>query len=210
MRYQLIVWDFDGTLADTMALALESYNSLAARHGFTPVEDPASLRGLSTREILRKHGISLLWLPLLMKEYLAATRGRMQDMRLFAGMADIVRTLKAQGCRQGILSSNSADNIHLCLGANGAADLFDFVIGYPRLFGKARAIRRLLKKEQVEPDQCLYIGDEVRDVEAAKKAGVSSAAVGWGFNTAELLLKETPTFFWAAPCDVLPSLTDVP
>jgi len=80
------------------------------------------------------------------------------------------------------------------------------VVGYPRLFGKGRAIRRLLKKEGIEPTQFLYIGDEVRDVEAARQAGVDIAAVGWGFHTLEQLSQESPTYLWSCPGDVLPAL----
>src|SRR5580693_8365219 len=111
MRYRLIVWDFDGTLADTMALALATYNDLATRYGFRQVDDPAAVRGMGTRAFLKQHGISLVRLPMLVKAYLAATRNRMEEIRLFDGLPELLRTIKAGGCRQGILSSNSAENI---------------------------------------------------------------------------------------------------
>src|SRR5271167_3794975 len=136
MRYRMIVWDFDGTLANTMALALATYNDLAARHGFKQVDDPAAVRGMGTRAFLKQHGISLVRLPLLVKEYLAATRSRMDEVRLFDGLPEILARINASGCRQGVLSSNSAGNIRRCLRANGVEDVFDFVVGYPRLFGK--------------------------------------------------------------------------
>jgi len=104
MRYRLIVWDFDGTLANTMALALATYNDLAVQHGFRPVTDPTAIRGLGTRAFLKQHGISLVRLPLLVQEYLAATRSRMEEIRLFEGLPALLRTLKAGGCRQGVLS----------------------------------------------------------------------------------------------------------
>jgi len=143
MRYRLIVWDFDGTLANTMALALATYNDLAVRHGFRQVDDPTAVRGMGARAFLKQHGIPLLRLPFLVREYLATTRSRMGESRLFDGLPELLRTLKASGCRQGVLSSNSAENIGVCLRANAVEDVFDFVVGYPRLFGKGRAIRRL-------------------------------------------------------------------
>lgn len=202
MRYRLIVWDFDGTLANTMALALATYNDLAVRYGFRQVDDPVSVRKLGTRAFLQQHGISLVRLPLLVKEYLAATRNRMEEIRLFDGMPELLRMLKASGYRQGVLSSNSAENIGTCLRANGVRNIFDFVVGYPRLFGKARAIRRLLRKEKIEPEKFLYIGDEIRDVEAAKQAGVDVGAVAWGFHTLERLSQESPTYQWSSPEEV--------
>src|SRR5262249_27326830 len=142
----------------------------------------------------------------LLKEYLTATRGRMQEVRLFDGVPNLLRTLRVGGCRLGVLSSNSAANVRTCLRANGVEGAFEFVVGYPRLFGKATALRRLLKQERVRPQRFLYVGDEVRDVKAAKQSGVGSAAAGWGFQSLELLSRQSPTFLWSCPADVLPAL----
>ncbi len=199
MRYRLIVWDFDGTLADTLALSVEIFNAFAARHGFRPLDDLAAARGLNTRTFFWKYRIPLWKLPKLGADYRAAVRGRMASIRLFAGLADLIRDLRGGGCRLGVLSSNAAENIRACLDANGAGEAFDFVVGYPRLFGKATAIRKLLRREGVGPREFLYVGDEVRDVEAARKAGVDVAAVAWGYNTAELLAGAAPTYLWPSP-----------
>ena len=207
MRYRLIVWDFDGTLADTMALALTTYNALAARHGFRPLDDPAAVRGMGTRLFLKQHGISLFRLPFLLKEYLTATRSHMEKIRLSDGLSDLLRTLQVRGYRQGVLSSNSSENVRTCLRVNGVEDVFDFVVGYSRLFGKGRAIRKLLKTERLEPAKFLYVGDETRDVEGARQAGVDMAAVSWGFHTLEQLSQESPTYLWSSPSDVLTALS---
>jgi phosphoglycolate phosphatase len=188
MRYRLIVWDFDGTLADTLEVSAEAFNLLASRHGFRPLDDLAAVRRLSTTAFLRHHRIPLWKIPMLAAEFRMAVQGRMGAVRLFAGVAEVLHEMRA------------------CLAANGAGDAFDFVVGYPRLFGKATAIRRLLRRESVGPREFLYVGDEVRDVEAARKAGVDVAAVGWGFHAAELLAGQTPTYFWAQPGEALTSL----
>jgi phosphoglycolate phosphatase len=206
MRYRVIVWDFDGTLADTLTLALATYNDLAAQYGCLPVEDAAAVRSMATRTFLRQHRISWWRLPRLVRAYHAATKDRMATIRLFDGVPEVLRSLKASGCRQGVLSSNSADNVRACLSASGVEEVFDFIVGYPRLFGKARVIRRLVKSEAVQPQDFLYIGDEVRDMEAATKAGVDSAAVCWGIHGAELLSQQTPTFIWSSVTEVLPAL----
>jgi phosphoglycolate phosphatase len=206
MRYRLIVWDFDGTLADSLALALATYNDLAARYGHLPVADPLAVRSMDTQTFLRKHRISWWRLPRLVRAYHAATKDRMTTIRLFDGVPEFLRTLKASGCRQGVLSSNSADNIRTCLSAAGVEGVFDFIVGYPRLFGKARVLRRLVKREAVQPQQFLYVGDEVRDMEAAKRAGVDCAAVCWGIHGAELLSRQAPTFVWSSVMEVLPAL----
>jgi phosphoglycolate phosphatase len=207
MRYRLIVWDFDGTLADTLALSIETFNALAARHGFRPLGDLAVVRGLNTRAFLKHHRIPLWKVPMLTAEYHVAVGAHMATVRLFAGLADVLRGLRGAGFRQGVLSSNAAENVRACLEANAAGDAFDFVVGYPRLFGKATAIRRLLRRHAVAPREFLYVGDEVRDVEAARKAGVDVTAVAWGYHAPELLARQAPTYFWKSPDDALASLT---
>ena len=129
MPYDFVLWDFDGTLADTLALGLATFNALADRHGFRRVEDPQAARGLGSLAFLRQQGISLWRLPRLVKEFQAAVRGHMGGIRLFDGIATLLGDLKARGCRLGVLSSNAADNIGICLRSNAVEDAFAFVVG---------------------------------------------------------------------------------
>ena len=203
MRYQLVLWDFDGTLADTLASVLQLYNELAGRHGFRPVDDPQAMRGLTPFEFLRGHGIPLAKVPSLVREMRAAHRARMATTRLFPGLPPVLEALRRSGCRLGILSSNSRENILACLRANRAEGLFDPVVGYSRLLGKARPIRRLLRAGRLAVRDVLYVGDEVRDIEAARQAGVAVAAVTWGFNAKELLARHAPDHLIEYPEELL-------
>jgi phosphoglycolate phosphatase len=203
MRYQLLLWDFDGTLADTLASSLELYNELAVRHGFRTVTDPEAARGLGPLEFLRGHGIPLTKVPALVQEMRAAHRARMATTRLFPGLPPVLEALRRSGRRLGILSSNSRDNILACLRANRAEGLFDPVVGYSRLLGKARPIRRLLRAARLTVRDVLYVGDEVRDIEAARQAGVAVAAVTWGFNAKGLLARHEPDHLIEHPEELL-------
>jgi phosphoglycolate phosphatase len=199
VKYRCIVWDFDGTLADTFELAWQTYNALAVERGWRPIEDAHALRGLTARAFLKRQNISLLQLPVLVKHFLRAERQHMDSVRVFAGLPEVLHTLKGQGRKLGILSSNSRANILACLRANHLEEVFDFVVGYPRLFGKARALRRLLRREGGREEAWLYVGDEVRDVRAARKAGVDVAAVTWGFQEVGILEGHGPTYIVSEP-----------
>ena len=202
MAYKLIAWDFDGTLADTLHGALAIYNGLAGRHGFRPIKDPEAVRGMTTAAFLKAHRVPLLKVPLLLREFLAAQKSRMDQVRLCAGVAELVRALRGDGVRQGVISSNNEQNIRTCLRANGVEDCFEFVVGYSRLFGKQQAIRRILKQRKCPPGELLYVGDEVRDIEAARAAGVDVASVTWGLNTEDLLAEHRPTRLLRAADDL--------
>jgi len=130
----------------------------------------------------------------------------MASVPLVPGIADVLARLRDRGHRLGILSSNAAENIAACLRANGVEGWFDFVLGRPRLFGKGRALRKLCRRHRLDPAAVLYVGDEVRDLSAARRAGVASAGVTWGFHNAHLLGRQRPTYLWHSPGDALAAL----
>ena len=194
MPYKLVVWDFDGTLADSLPTAVGIFNRLAPEMGFRPLDDVTAARGMSTRQLLRQQGISLWRLPRLVRQYHALAADEADKLKLAAGLPAALAAIAGAGVRLGVLSSNREDNIRRCLRANGAEGHFAFVVGYPRLFGKGKALKRIIRAERLDRSDVLYIGDELRDVEAAKKAGVTVAAVTWGFHTADLLRTGEPDY----------------
>lgn len=197
--FKLVVFDFDGTLADSLPVAVATFNRLAADMGFTPITDPTAARNLGTRQFLKAHGISFWRLPRVVRRFRALAAEHAADLKLFAGIPDALAALALGGAKLGILSSNAEGTIRTALRANGAEDHFGFVVGYPRLFGKGKALKRILRAEKLERADVLYVGDEVRDIEAAQTAGVKCAAVTWGFHTADLLRTANPDFVLEAP-----------
>ncbi len=199
MRYAFVLWDFDGTLADTFAYMVSAYNTLAARRGLRPIADSESIRGLSPLAFMRTMGIPIIKVPTLLSSVLTAVRRDMPKVSLFAGMPEVLNFFWQAGCRMSILSSNTRDNILECLRANGVASRFESVLGYRRLFGKGDGIRRFLKGRMKPGERAIYVGDEVRDIVAARKAGVEVAAVTWGYNTRELLAEHAPDYLIDRP-----------
>ena len=187
MSFKLVVWDFDGTIVDSRALMLAIFNRLAPELRYRPVEDPEAARSMTTREFLKRHGISLWRLPRLVRRFHAAAAEEAESLKVYPGLLDALTGLSAGGARLGILSSNKEETIRRCLRVNGAEGLFAFVVGYPRFFGKGKALRRIVRAERLAPAEVLYVGDEVRDIDAAHKARVSSLAVTWGLNTEAIL-----------------------
>ena len=66
----------------------------------------------------------------------------------------------------------------------------------PRLFGKPAKLRRVVQRFAVPPSQAIYVGDELRDGEAAQAAGIDFAAVAWGYSTPEALRAQRPARFF--------------
>ena len=203
MPYRLAIFDFDGTLADSLAHAVAIFRRLAPTLGLKPFDDVAAARAMPARQLMKKLGVSYFRLPRLMRAFQAAAAEGAENLQLQPGIAEMLALLHERGIRLGILSSNSEENIRACLRTHGVEQYFEFIFGYPKLFGKARALRRILKAEKIPREEVIYIGDELRDLEAAKKARIDCAAVSWGWHVPEMLEEAKPTAMLRTPADLL-------
>jgi phosphoglycolate phosphatase len=85
-----------------------------------------------------------------------------------------------------VVSSDHEANVRRALGPDNAGLIAHYACG-ASLFGKASKFKQVLKRAGMAAGQAIAIGDEVRDIEAARKAGIRSGAVTWGYATPEAL-----------------------
>lgn len=195
-----IIFDFDGTLADTVTAGLAVINSFASKYGFKPVagEDLPVLRNKASKEILKAVGLSVWKLPFLARDVRKKFYEQVPALQMYPGIPQALEELKRNGFFLAILTTNSEENVRLFL-ADHQLKLFDFVHSEKNLFGKGKVLQHLLKDHVVNPGEAAYVGDETRDIEAAKNAGVVSAAVTWGVNSREILSAQRPDFIADEP-----------
>ena len=158
---------------------------------------------MSMRQFLKSHNVPLHRVPFLFAKFLAEVKARCESVRLNPGIRRTLNAISELGIRQGIVSSNSTENIQACLTSNGVEDCFEYVGGTSRIFGKEKRIRSAVREIGVADSQVLYVGDEIRDIEAAVAAGFDVAAVGWGLNSEAALIRNTPTYFVAEPLELI-------
>jgi HAD superfamily hydrolase (TIGR01662 family) len=199
-----VIFDFDGTIADTLAVGIAIINRHSAYFGIRKIDkrDVRKLKKLPLMSILKEFEIALIKVPFLLKFFRSELAKEIDSILPFDGVVQALRNLKSKGYRLGILSSNSVDNVTSFL-KNNDLEIFDFVWSENTLFGKQRALKKILKVYELSASEVLYIGDEVRDIEGAKKAGVASGAVTWGYNDEELLLEHEPDVMFNSPQDLL-------
>ena len=101
-------------------------------------------------------------------------------------MPEILNILHQRGYRMGILTSNTEEGVSHFL-QDHHLQLFEFIHASDSLFGKATVIKKIMKQYKLPHDEVIMIGDEVRDMTAASKAGIDGLAVTWGFNNEQLL-----------------------
>ncbi|MEM7656346.1 MAG: HAD-IA family hydrolase [Bacteroidota bacterium] len=204
MDKQLLIFDFDGTIADTLMVAEEILNETGGEFGLPQVsrQQLLELKGKSISELLKLSGISWLQLPKVIRRLRSRFRSHMTKVPPIHGMPEILFALRERGYRMGILSSNTQEGIRTFLDKHDLPP-FEFILTPDSIFGKGKAIRSTLKKTALPPESVVMIGDELRDVEAANKAGIESIAVTWGFNSAELLQNGAPCYIVNQPGELL-------
>lgn len=191
----VLMFDFDGTLADSLGAIVAITNRLAPEFGYRPTapEDLAALKHLPPRQVIWQSQISVLKIPALLRRVRRELRQHMAEVPLCAGLHPVLRDL-CQHHTLCILTSNAPENVRPFLAAHGLTDCFGEITGGGTLFGKARLMRRVLADQGWDPSGVIYVGDEVRDIEAAHTVGMPVVAVTWGFNSRELLASAHPTW----------------
>ncbi|WP_367874796.1 HAD-IA family hydrolase [Luteolibacter sp. Populi] len=205
MAYRTVIFDFDGTLADTLEESRRIYNVLAPEYRLRQVtaEELPALRKFSLLELLGHLDIPKRKVPSLLSRGTSLMRGNITKLPLIPGIAEILPVMRERAECFGILTSNATANVDLFLRAHGLRQLFDFVSSTSKLTGKSKHLRAICKTFSERPEAMLYVGDEIRDIKAAKKAGVAMAAVTWGFNSAESLKAEAPEHLVHKPAELL-------
>lgn len=201
--YRLIIFDFDGTLADSAPWFVGVLNSLAERHRFRRVEaaEIETLRGMGNREIMKRLGVSRWRLPFIAADMKARMARDIAGIRLFEGVGAMLAALDRADVRLAVVSSNDEANVRAVLGPALAARIDDYECG-AGLFGKPAHFRRVMKRAGVTAAGTLCIGDEPRDGEAAAKVGAAFGAVAWGYATPESLARCGPAHSFAEMADI--------
>lgn len=190
----VIIFDFDGTLADTFHTIwkVSSRLSVEFRFKIPSWEESEELKNLNTWQLIQYSQIHLCKLPSFFRKLKDELNKEMERVGLFAGVREMILELKERGYQLGIITSNSSENVKIVMENYQLQESFSFVYSEKIVWGKHRVIKHWLKESQTESDHVIYVGDERRDILAARRANIKMIAVTWGFNTKEILMAENP------------------
>ena len=203
------LFDFDGTLADSLPVLVAITNRLAPEFGYrpTPFEEVEALKGLNARQLIRYSGIPVLKIPALLRRLRTELRQQSTQITPCLGLPSIVRALHEEQHTLAIVTSNMPDIVQAFLATHQIQDCFVSVDGGGTLFGKGRLIVRSMQQHLFLPEHTVYVGDEVRDVDAARFAGIRSVGVTWGFNSRKALVEANPDWLIDNP-EMLRAIAD--
>jgi len=199
-----LVFDFDGTIADTLHHLVDISNTLSEEFNFKFIapDDLEILQDKTTREVIQHLGVPMMKIPVIVAKAKKLLHEQMNRIQPIEGLKDILWELKEARFQLGILSSTSSENVKKFLTRHGLT-MFDFIETTSKIWTKNTSLNRLIKHHQLDTNKTVYIGDETRDIEAAKRSGIKIAAVTWGYNSGKTLQSYDPDYLLNAPTDLI-------
>lgn len=208
---KVIIFDFDGTIADTLDTIINIVNQVKTKNGYKPIsfEEIADYKNLTSQQIIKKSGISIFKIPCLIKQVKQELNQRINNIKLFNGIPEVIQELKRQNHTLVIITSNSRENVITFLKYNNLLEYFDFIYPGKTIFGKDKIIKNFLKQKNINSQNAIYIGDEIRDIEAAKKSNIQIISVTWGFHSKQALMQHQPDFLIETPQEILTAIANL-
>lgn len=196
----VLVFDFDGTIANTLPVAVGILNKLSTAFGYDKIheEDVEKLRSLTISDMRTFLKLSWLEVPLFLFRLRNELFNQIAFLKPVFGMEDVLAELKHRDITMGIITSNDEKVVKRFLDEH-FPNYFDFSFLGTSIFGKDKVLRTAIELHKLHTDEIIYIGDEVRDIEAARRAKVKIASVTWGLQSKNLLEKHSPDFLIEQP-----------
>ena len=185
---KFVVFDFDGTLADTFLSGAKLLNSYAEKFGYNKIDFEKN-KNLSAKELIKLSGVKFWKIPHLIRFFRKKSAENASEIMAFQGIPELLKKFFSEGFSLGIITTNSAQTVNVFLEKYGLREFFSFVKTDISLFGKKRALRRAKRSLKSE---IIYVGDELRDIEACKATETTIISVAWGFNSYEILERNNP------------------
>lgn len=196
-----VIFDFDGTIADTFPIVEGIAHDIAKRYGIEMTT--AEGRAIGLKQIIEQTQFPVFKIPQLLSEIKHRLGLKIKDdVKPFQEIDGVLHSLAAK-FNLGIISSNSESNIKSFLEKYQYLSLFSYIHTDSSIFGKDLVLKRFCRKYQVKYCDIVYIGDEDRDIRAAKKLKIKIIAVTWGYNDKGLLEKENPDYLVDRPEQIL-------
>ncbi len=192
-QQQAVIFDFDGTLANTVDLVVRIYNEHAGELGAktVSVDEYSTLRTIGYKKAMKSKNLHWHVLPRLVFIIKRGIKEHLQEVKPYDGIQSLIVDLKAAGMMIGVLTSNDGALVQKFLETHGFP-AFDFVVSEKTVFGKDKALKKIIERHGLDKKNVVYVGDETRDVTASKKAGVHVIGVTWGFGGRESMVATAP------------------
>ena len=197
-RYEMIVFDWDGTLMDSAAHIVYSIQSACRDIGLNPPPDERArwIIGLGLRPALSNLLPELPEsdYPKLAERYRYHFLARDRELPLFDGVSELLGELRKRGRLLGVATGKTRQGLDRAMEHTASRGFFHATRCADESHAKPHPgmLLDLMQRFSLEPSSVLMVGDTTHDLEMAANAGVDGLAVTYGAHTREDLLERSP------------------
>ncbi len=204
MKKRILIFDFDGTIADTFHAMIQISNQLAEEYHFKQITltEAERMKDNTLKETIHQLNIPLFKIPIIVAKAKSELFKDIAKILPVTGLKEILTQLKMLGIQMGILTSNSTQNVEEFL-KNHDLQVFEFIKSTSKIWGKDIHLSKIITARNFSLNDVIYVGDEARDVDAARRSGIKVAAVTWGYNSGKTLLAHSPDYLVHRPEELL-------
>lgn len=192
MKYDRVIWDFNGTILDDLRVSIDSADELLIRYGLDPmltVEKYHSVFGFPIIEYYKRIGFDFDKVPysVLAHEWVEIYLRRVKDASIKDGVKEVIDTLSEMSIKQTVLSMTDKDMLISQINDLGLYDCFDEIYGLDNIY--ARSKLELAKKWRNEHpnENVIFIGDTTHDAESAEIIGCSCLLLSGGHQSIDAI-----------------------
>ena len=201
MKVKELVVDFDGTIVDSSPIFTDCMNRMSGEFGYVKIEPGSGLRDKSAHEFFTEHlGLSHEQLLEWTDRFKVLLKSSMRTALPFKGMKEVLERLCTY-YRVGIFTSNSEEVVRYIMNRDGFGAV-DFIYSEIPILEKDTYLKELLLAEGLSPHEMIYIGDEIRDIDACRNVGMKIISVCWGFNSRAALERRSPDYLVESPMEL--------
>lgn len=191
----VVIFDFDGTIANTFPIAVGIVNRLSESFGYEKISEDEieMMRNMKIGDLRGFLKLSWMQVPIFLMRVRQEIFNQVSLLKPVFGVEDLIAELDKKNVTMGMITSNREEVVSMFV-EKYFAEKFAFVHTGTSIFGKHKVLSDVLTHYHLTKDEVLYVGDELRDIEAAKKTGVKIVSVTWGFQARELLERAHPDY----------------
>lgn len=211
MKYELIVFDMDGTILDTLEDLKNCMNHTLKLYNMPErtIDEIRSFVGNGILKLIERavaEGTTAETINAIHKDYMAYYELHCTDFtKPYDGINDLIQNLREHGYKTAVVSNKAHDAV-LSLCDRYFPNLFDLAIGERPEIDKKPApdmVNLVLEQLQVSREKAVYIGDSDVDVATARNSNLDMIAVDWGFRTREFLTEQGAETIVSKPEEIL-------
>lgn len=204
-----VIFDFDGTIADTLPVYVDIFNRLAKKLHLKEIsqENISLLKNKPMKEVFQYFHIPFFLVPIVVWQLQRSAKKEIHKGTLYSGMLEVISHLD-KNYQLFLLTSNTKENVERFF-EKYSIHPFSKIYSNKNPFSKVRIIQRLLSENAFDNNEVVYVGDEARDVESCKEAGIKIISVDWGFSTSSLLETYEPEYIVSKPEEIIAKVEEI-